>query len=238
MKSLAEQNAHLDLAAHAFGSLADSERAAFERHLASCAECRSELTELRETAAVVWFAAPSSTPPAALAGRTFAAVERETTHATPVRPRRRSWRWPTVAVGAGTAAAAAALVLALGIASPPGELELQAELSAPSGSAVASASVDVRETGIGRVITFRSESLPILPKGDYYELWFVGPGDRPGRRNRISAGTFHPDERRALARPIRRGGRPSEVPGAERHGRARRRRPPADGARGAALRGG
>ncbi len=190
---MAEQNAHLDLAAHALGRLAESERVAFERHLASCGECRSELTELRETAALLAFAAPSSTPPAALAGRTFAAVERETTNATPVRPPRRSWRWPTVAVGVGAAAAAAALVLAVGIGSRPGELELQAVLSAPSGSA-ASASVDVRETGIGRVIAFRSESLPILPKGDYYELWFVGPGDRPGRRNRISAGTFHPDE--------------------------------------------
>ena len=190
---MAEQNAHLDLAAHALGRLADSERAGFERHLASCGECRSELTELRETSALLAFAAPSSTPPAALAGRTFAAVERETTNATPFRPRRRSWRWPTVAVGAGAATAAAALVLAVGIGSPPGELELQAVLSAPSGSA-ASASVDVRETGIGRVIMFRSESLPILPKGNYYELWFVGPGDRPGRRNRISAGTFHPDE--------------------------------------------
>jgi Domain of unknown function (DUF4394)/Anti-sigma-K factor rskA len=40
---------------------------------------------------------------------------------------------------------------------------------------------------------YSSDSLPILPKGAYYELWFVGPGDRPGRRNRISAGTFHPD---------------------------------------------
>jgi hypothetical protein len=37
------------------------------------------------------------------------------------------------------------------------------------------------------------DELPILPKGEYYELWFVGPGDRPGRVNRISAGTFHPD---------------------------------------------
>ena len=52
----------------------------------------------------------------------------------------------------------------------------------------------MRKTGIGRVIAFRSDSLPILPKGDYYELWFVGPGDSPARPNRISAGTFHPDE--------------------------------------------
>lgn len=41
----------------------------------------------------------------------------------------------------------------------------------------------------GRIITLRSPSLPVLPEGDYYELWFV---DTDG--NRISAGTFHPDE--------------------------------------------
>lgn len=38
---------------------------------------------------------------------------------------------------------------------------------------------------------FEAELLPI---GEYYELWFVGPGDVPGRPNRISAGTFHPDK--------------------------------------------
>jgi anti-sigma-K factor RskA len=74
----------------------------------------------------------------------------------------------------------------------PGVLEIQALLQAPSGPAAAS--VEVRKTGIGRVIELESDSLPILPKGEYYELWFVGPGDRPGRPNRISAGTFHPDE--------------------------------------------
>ena len=65
-------------------------------------------------------------------------------------------------------------------------------LAAPSG--VGQASAEVRKTGIGRVIRFRSDDLPILPKGEYYELWFVGPGDSRSRPNRISAGTFHPDE--------------------------------------------
>jgi Anti-sigma-K factor rskA len=40
-----------------------------------------------------------------------------------------------------------------------------------------------------------TDELPILPKGELYELWFAGPGDSPSRPNRISAGTFHPDER-------------------------------------------
>lgn len=37
------------------------------------------------------------------------------------------------------------------------------------------------------------QQLPILPKGEYYELWFLAPDDRPGSPDRVSAGTFHPD---------------------------------------------
>ncbi len=44
------------------------------------------------------------------------------------------------------------------------------------------------------MIEFRTNELPILPKGEFYELWFVGPGDTLAEPNRISAGTFHPDE--------------------------------------------
>ena len=73
----------------------------------------------------------------------------------------------------------------------PGTPELEATLTSPSGATSAAASV--RKTGIGRVIDLRTDELPILPEGQYYELWFVGPGDRPGEPNRISAGTFHPD---------------------------------------------
>ena len=40
-------------------------------------------------------------------------------------------------------------------------------LQSPGGPAAAS--VEVHKTGIGRVITFESDSLPILPKGEYYE---------------------------------------------------------------------
>ncbi|MBC7517440.1 MAG: anti-sigma factor [Microbacteriaceae bacterium] len=48
--------------------------------------------------------------------------------------------------------------------------------------------------GIGRIIDLSSSDLPILPKGRFYEVWFVGPGDTPQSQNRISAGTFHPDQ--------------------------------------------
>jgi len=96
-------------------------------------------------------------------------------------------------------AAAAAVVVAFGLGTviadskgapkgPPAEFEVA--LQGP----VAQARVTGVMVGIGRIVTFRSDDLPILPKGEYYEVWFVGPGDRPGRPNRISAGTFHPDE--------------------------------------------
>ena len=56
------------------------------------------------------------------------------------------------------------------------------------------AEVEGIRVGEGRVIRLKSDDLPILPKGEFYEVWFVGPGDTPVSPNRISAGTFHPDD--------------------------------------------
>ena len=41
----------------------------------------------------------------------------------------------------------------------------------------------------GRIVTLRSDTLPSIPAGTFYELWFL-----PDEGARISAGTFHPDE--------------------------------------------
>ena len=124
---------------------------------------------------------------------------RETASPPPARPAPRWWtRRPVRRAGLALAAAAIAVAAAfagaeLGDRGREGTLELQAALSAPDGGAE-SGTAAVTKTGIGRVIEFRSDNLPILPKGEYYELWFVGPGDTLERPNRISAGTFHPDE--------------------------------------------
>ena len=50
-----------------------------------------------------------------------------------------------------------------------------------------------RRLAIGRTVEIRSDAFPILPKGEFYEVWFVAAGDTPTAPNRISAGTFHPD---------------------------------------------
>ena len=148
--------------------------------------------ELERVAALVGRAAPRvGPPPAALRAQTLEAIEREAAprRETPAAPRRKR-RLPRLApVFGAVAAVACAVALVLLVGGNDQELELQARLGGPG----ASADADVTETGIGRVIEFRSDDLRILPKGEFYELWFVGPGDRPGRPNRISAGTFHPD---------------------------------------------
>ncbi len=137
------------------------------------------------------------TPPPALESRVLAAVALDgvETASQSVRRERRPRRMRLAFALAGATAVVLAVVIAGGglrEGGAPGTLELQAVLVAPSGPA--EAAIEVRKTGIGRVVELRSESLPILPKGEYYELWFVGPGDSPATPNRISAGTFHPDE--------------------------------------------
>lgn len=130
-----------------------------------------------------------------------AAVAQPADHAPPI-PLDFSRRRPRFSALAAAAAAAAVLV-AFFVGSSVAErsettdlaggtVEFEVALGAPGGDA--SADVVGIKTGIGRVVRLRSDDLPILPKGEYYEVWFVGPGDSPAQRNRISAGTFHPDD--------------------------------------------
>jgi anti-sigma-K factor RskA len=82
----------------------------------------------------------------------------------------------------------------------PGVLERETALAAVGGG-VAKAAVRITRVGPGRIVELRSSTLAKLPASQYYELWFVGPGDAPGAPNRVSAGTFHPDSRgRVVAR--------------------------------------
>lgn len=128
-----------------------------------------------------------------------AAVTQEAESARRRRPeprrRRRPRSAPLVAAAAVTVAFLVGTTVTERSESPGaggGSVEFEAALRSPGGEA--SAEVVGIKTGIGRIVRLRSESLPILPKGEYYEVWFVGPGDTPAQPNRISAGTFHPDD--------------------------------------------
>ena len=74
--------------------------------------------------------------------------------------------------------------------SRPGVVEFNQSIAAAGSGRV---TVEGRLVGIGRIVDLSSSDLPILPKGEFYEVWFVGPGDTLETQNRISAGTFHPD---------------------------------------------
>lgn len=133
---------------------------------------------------------PSTERVAALRWRVVERGSRPRPVTPPARSRRPAW--------ALAAAAAVVLALTLGAATGlgPGRpgggaaVEFDAALRTAAGGR---AQVTGTKVGIGRLVHLRSDDLPILPKGEFYEVWFVGPGDRPGAPNRISAGTFHPD---------------------------------------------
>ena len=58
-----------DAAAYALGALEPAERAAFETHLASCAECTAEVRQLRLAAGALPHAVPQVSPPPSLRAR-------------------------------------------------------------------------------------------------------------------------------------------------------------------------
>ena len=73
-----------------------------------------------------------------------------------------------------------------------GDMEFDGAMTGPAGER-ALAELQVTATGIGRVVDLATDVLPILPTGEFYEVWFVGAQDSPTTPDRISAGTFHPD---------------------------------------------
>lgn len=182
---------HLDVAGYALGVLEPGERSAFEAHLRGCDDCRSELDSMRGMAEILALA-PSrvAEAPPGLEARTLRAVERAAAEDRPsAPPARRRRRLVPALVAAGFVAAGLAVVAVVGGGERP-PVEAVAELR----GGPRTASITLVKTGIGRVVELRTGDLPILPKGEYYEVWFVGPGDRPRRPERISAGTFHPNE--------------------------------------------
>jgi anti-sigma-K factor RskA len=191
-----EPGIHVDVAGYALDALPPDERAEFERHLDHCESCRQELAELVPVARLLPRAAPAVAPPPSLQARIFIAIERDAAEppAPVARPRPR-WLPRLAAVGAVVLALAAVGLAGrrLGEDRRPGTVEVDARLVAPR-SGGPSGSVRVTELGIGRSVAIESDDLPELDnRREFYEVWFVGPGDSRRRPNRVSAGTFHPD---------------------------------------------
>jgi anti-sigma factor RsiW len=164
--------------AYALDALDNADERVYEEHLARCPGCQEELAELRETAAMLAFAADGPAPPAALKGRILASAREERGKVLPFRTRRAA-----VVVSGFAAAAAAAVALGIGIwaASLSSDLDREREklaiLADPSARALplagATGRVVVARDGDAVLVVSR---LGAAPKGKTYEIWVIAGG--------------------------------------------------------------
>ncbi|GAA5106345.1 anti-sigma factor [Alloalcanivorax gelatiniphagus] len=178
--------------AYAVDALDDLERARFEKHLAECEDCRAEVAELRETAAML-AETVATPPPAALRESVLAGISQvrplapptpEAPGASPATPAgRRAWVPFLVA-------AALAIFAGLGamIAQPWAEDEVprltaaEQVLQAPDAEEVF---LDLGEAGRATVTRSKSQDRAVIttedmvaaPDGKAYELWLMSPED-------------------------------------------------------------
>jgi anti-sigma-K factor RskA len=175
----------------------DPDRSRFERHLARCESCRQEVRGLREATAAL-AAATAVQPPAQLRDTVLRAVGQTrqlppadaatpATWAPPRHRRRPGWR-PRLAVALAAALAAVAVAAGVVTFGIQGRLD-QAQHRDHMVAAVLSASDatmmsrPVRTGGTAtvvmshreRALVFTAADLRVLPAGESYELWLIGP---------------------------------------------------------------
>jgi anti-sigma-K factor RskA len=208
--SMHEQYAE-DLALYAMGSLIGDERAAIEKHLEECADCRRELELLRGDMALLAYSSAHSAPPRRSRQRLMDAVQRE-----PRRkevPARRSW-WaavPWLAAAAMTILAVLLMRQNTGLQDKLSNLrdrtarqdaqlerarEVVATLTATDALLVTLVASKTAPQPQGKAIYVRDRGSLIfiasnfagVPSGRAYELWLI-----PTKGNPIPAGVFKPD---------------------------------------------
>ncbi|MFD5074223.1 anti-sigma factor domain-containing protein [Streptomyces sp. NPDC058371] len=190
---------HTLAGAYALDALDPDERAAFEAHLDSCAECRQEVDEFAATA-VRLALATSVTPPPALKGavlRRITEVRQEPPRATTPRTRGSGLRYSTRGAGRWALAACLAAAALGGVATwqhqearqarqEVGRAQAEAErlaavLTAPDARTHTARLPDgargtvVVSKSLNRAV-FTASGLASLPEGKTYELWFSERG--------------------------------------------------------------
>ena len=200
-----------DLTLYAMGSLIGDERAAIEKHLDDCADCRRELELLRGDMALLAYSSAHSAPPRRSRQRLMEAVQRE-----PRRkevPARRSW-WAAVPWFAAAAMTILAVLLMrqnTGLQDKLSNLrdrtarqqaqlerarEVVATLTATDALRVTLVASKTAPQPQGKAIYVRDRGSLIFiasnfvgaPSGKAYELWLI-----PTKGNPIPAGVFKPD---------------------------------------------
>lgn len=171
--------------AYAVDAVDDLERAAFERHLAECAECRAEVASLRETAAML-AETTATAPPAALRDRVLADIT-TVRQLPPVVPTAQPVRRHRVRL---LVAAAAAVVLvgagAVAVTQPwaddaPPPSVTEQVLEAPDAQSTTlefpgGASATVTHSDELDQAVLQTDDMPPPPDGKVYQVWLDQPG--------------------------------------------------------------
>ncbi len=174
---------------YVLNALTDEERSGYEAHLATCAECRAEVAELRMAADALPVSPPPMLPPPALKARIMAEVEREAAllasagkpdRAYAPEPKREKRRWfggGSLALPRPVLGVLACALVAAGIAfgalvfngSAGRTIDFQSTLPQ------ASAQLEVN----GDTATVVANGLPTPPAGKTYMVWLTRPGHAP-----------------------------------------------------------
>ncbi|HWL45454.1 MAG TPA: anti-sigma factor [Ilumatobacter sp.] len=178
---MTEVDIHDLAAAYALDALDPAERAAYEAHFTTCAACRGDVAELRETAAQLG-GLTAATPPADLKSRVLAEVATtrqlapRTASVVPLVPRRRG----RVLAAVATVAAAVVLVMAAALVVGRGGNEFNDQLAAmladPSARMVeldGAGAGSVRLVWDGARVAVVGIGLADPGSGQRYELWMV-----------------------------------------------------------------
>jgi hypothetical protein len=188
--------AHPEVAGWLLGKLDPAEADDFRAHLARCPHCQAAVAELAPVGQALRRLPPAVEPPPDLEARTIARVQAAA--AAPGRPSRARSRirWPRwnarlLAATAAAAAAIAAVAVVLSQGSTPARSPVAAVivLRSPSGGPATGRAVVTRQAG-GFSIRLSVRGLRPPGPGQFYECWYAGPGNRPGHRELITAGTF------------------------------------------------
>jgi anti-sigma-K factor RskA len=171
---------HVLTGGYALDALNQHEQENFERHLARCGSCATEVRGLRETATRLALA-EALRPPPQMQPRVMAATYR-TRQLPPLPVSDRARRAPRLLIAAAAASAAAALTF--------GVIQAVTHHPSPTISAVEQApdaSIQTMRTSVGGTVTLISSlrlrdavvtaaGLPPAAPDRVYQLWVIGPG--------------------------------------------------------------
>jgi anti-sigma factor RsiW len=165
---------------YVLNALTDDETRDYEAHLATCPECRAEVSELRLAAEALPVSPPPMVPPPALKARIMAEVEREAAllasagkpdrAVAPAKKQRRRWfGGGAIALPRPALGVLACALLAAGIAFGALAFNGSGARTIPFESTLQQASAELEVSGDGATLT--AMGLPPVEPGKTYMVW-------------------------------------------------------------------